>query len=83
MVLQLSLPLLLGLIHVVMYAINSVARPAQHLQVAKHRRASVLSQYLAFINCLYMTLVRYTIGAFICIDLTADGFQACRAIAAA
>jgi hypothetical protein len=73
MVLQLMLPLLVGLINLLEYMINSVFRPAQHPSLVKHRRAAVISKYLAFINCLYMTLVRYTVGAFVCINLTADG----------
>jgi hypothetical protein len=72
MILQLSLPLVVGLINVVQYGILSVFRPAQHREISQHRRARVISKYLAFINCLYMTLVRYTVGAFICIKLTAD-----------
>ena len=70
MILQLSLPLVVGLINVLQYGVLSVFRPAQSLEIAKHRRAQVISKYLAFVNCLYMTLVRYTVGAFICMDLT-------------
>jgi hypothetical protein len=73
MVLQLMLPLLVGLINVLEYMIKSVLHPAQHPDLVKHRRAAVISKYLAFINCLYMTLVRYSVGAFVCINLTADG----------
>ena len=73
MVLQLMLPFVLGLVNLLEYMINSVLRPAQHPSLVKHRRAAVISKYLSFINCLYMTLVRYTVGAFVCINLTADG----------
>jgi hypothetical protein len=73
MVLQLMLPLLVGLINLLEYMINSVLHPAQYPSLVKHRRAAVISKYLAFINCLYMTLVRYTVGAFVCINLAADG----------
>jgi hypothetical protein len=73
MVLQLMLPLLVGLINLLEYMIKSVLHPAQHPGLVEHRRAAVISKYLAFINCLYMTLVRYTVGAFVCINLTADG----------
>jgi hypothetical protein len=73
MVLQLMLPLLVGLINLLEYMIISVVHPAQHPSLVKHRRAAVISKYLAFINCLYMTLVRYTVGAFVCISLTAEG----------
>jgi hypothetical protein len=73
MVLQLMLPLLVGLINLLEYMIISVLRPAQHPSLAKHRRAAVISKYLAFINCLYMTLARYTVGAFVCISLTDTG----------
>ena len=75
MVLQLSLPLLVGLINLLEYAISSVVRPTQDVVIAQHRRANVIAKYLAFVNCLYMTLVRYTVGAFVCIDLTADGLN--------
>ena len=73
MVLQLMLPFVVGLINLLEYMINSVLHPTQHPGLVKHRRAAVISKYLAFINCLYMTLVRYTVGAFVCINLTADG----------
>ena len=63
MVLQLMLPLLVGLINLLEYMIISVVHPAQHPSLVKHRRAAVISKYLAFINCFYMTLVRYTVGA--------------------
>ena len=72
MVLQLMLPLLVGLINLLEYRIKSVLHPAQHPDLVKHRRAAVISKYLAFINCLYMTLVRYTIQAFVCINLSDD-----------
>ena len=75
LVLQLSLPLVVGLINVVEYAVISILRPAQHPDMDKVRRAKVISKYLGFINCLYMTLVRYTVAAFVCKQINSDGLK--------
>jgi hypothetical protein len=39
----------------------------------------MIMKYLAIVNCLYMTLVRYTIGAFVCFTVTGDDLQVFRA----
>ena len=77
MVLQLSLPLLVGLFNLLQYAVHSLFAPAQDPEERKHRQAKVIAKYLGFINCLYMSLVRYTVGAFICIELNDAGIQVC------
>jgi hypothetical protein len=79
MILQLSMPLVVGLVNVLECAILSVCWPTQDPEAAKFRRATAISKYLNFVNCLYMTLVRYTVAAFVCMDLTDDGFQVCPA----
>ena len=68
--LQLSLPLVVGLINVLEYAARSFFEPAHDPQWA---RAKVTSKYCSFVNCLYMTLVRYSLAAFACIDVNAVG----------
>lgn len=77
MVLQLSLPLLVGLINLLQYAVNSVVHPALELEEVKLRRAKVISKYFAFVNCLYMTLIRYTVAAFVCIEISSAGSKVC------
>ena len=76
LVLQLSMPLIVGLINVLQLAISSILYPVQYEE--KYRRATVIRKYLGFVNCLFMTLVRYTIGAFVCFSITDAGLQACR-----
>ena len=80
MVLQLSLPLLVGLINLLQYAVNSVVHPALELEEVKLRRAKVISKYFAFVNCLYMTLIRYTVAAFVCIEISSAGSKVCHAL---
>ena len=75
MILQLSLPLVVGLVNVAQYMLLSVIRPSKDAAVVHHRRADVIYNYLAFINCLYMALTRKTFQAFVCIDATSDGLQ--------
>ena len=79
MVLQLSLPLVFGLVNVLQYTINLALHPKQDELMRKHRRAKMIMKYLAIVNCLYMTLVRYTIGAFVCFTVTGDDLQVFRA----
>ena len=75
MILQLSLPLVVGLVNVAQYMLLSVIRPSKDAAVVHHRRADVIYNYLAFINCLYMALTRKTFQAFVCIDATSDGLK--------
>ncbi len=76
LVLQLSLPVVVGLINVLEHATCSVLEPAHDPQ---YSRAKVISKYFSFVNCQYMTLVRYSLAAFACIDVNAVGFSVLKA----
>jgi hypothetical protein len=74
--LQLSLPLAVGLINALEFAVHSILRRAQDdPDTSKLRRAKVIAKTSAFISCLYMTLVRYTVAAFVCIQISSTGLK--------